>query len=83
MRRGSGSRCCGLERGGCGRGLRLRRGGLGGRREAVAVIGVHGVDDGVAPVFFAAGADEFILGEMESLEHGLGEEGEGACSARF
>jgi hypothetical protein len=56
---------------------------LGGRREAVLVIAVHGVDDGVAPLRVAAGADEFVLGEMEGLQHGLGEVGESACGARF
>jgi hypothetical protein len=56
---------------------------LGGRREAVVVIGIHGVEDGVAPLRAAAGADEFVLGEMEGLEHGLGEAGEGACGARL
>ena len=63
------------------------RGGLGGRAcgggEAVAVVGVHGFDDSEAPIFFAAGGDEFVLGEVESLEHGLGEVGEGAGGARF
>ena len=56
---------------------------MGGRREAVAVVGVDGIDDGVAPVFFAAGGDEFVLCEMEGLEHGLGEIGEGAGGARL
>jgi hypothetical protein len=56
----------------------LRRGEYGGLRETVVVVGVDGLDDGVAPIFFAAGSDEFVLGEMEGLEHGLGEVGEGA-----
>jgi hypothetical protein len=58
---------------------------LGGRfdgpGEAVVVVVVDGRDDCFAPVFFAAGADEFVLGKMEGLEHGLGEIGEGACGA--
>ena len=63
---------------------RLRRGLVsrwGGRREAVVVIGVEGGDDGVVPLGVAAGADEFVLGEMEGLEHGLCEVREGACGA--
>ena len=68
---------------GLGRGLGLRRVGLGGRGEAVIVVGVDGIDDGVAPLRVTAGADEFILGEMEGLEHGLGEVGKGACGARL
>jgi hypothetical protein len=54
---------------------------LRGRREAVVVIGVEGGDDGVVPLGVAAGADEFVLGEMEGLEHGLGEVGESAGGA--
>jgi hypothetical protein len=56
---------------------------LVGRREAVVVIGVEGGDDGVVPLGVAAGADEFVLGEMEGLEHGLGEVGESAGGARL
>ena len=40
----------------------MRRGGFGGFGETVVVVGVDGFDDGVAPIFFAAGADEFVLG---------------------
>jgi hypothetical protein len=47
------------------------------------VVGVDGFDDGVAPIFFAAGGDEFVLGEMEGLQHGVGEVGESACGARL
>jgi len=47
------------------------------------VIGVDGVDDGVVPLRVTAGADEFVLGEMKSLEHGLGEVGESAGGARL
>lgn len=61
----------------------MRRGGFGRLGEAVGLIGVDGIDDGVAPIFFAAGADEFVLGEMEGLQHGLGEVGEGAGGARL
>lgn len=68
---------------GWGWGLGLRRGGLGGVGETIVVVGVDGLDDGVAPIFFAAGGGEFMLGEMEGLEHGLGEVGEGACGARL
>jgi hypothetical protein len=67
----------------CGLSRSLRRSGLGGRREAVVVVSVQGFDDGVVPVGIAAGADEFVLSEMESLEHGLGEIGKGARGARF
>lgn len=59
------------------------RGRFGGFGETVVVVGVDGLDDGVAPIFFAAGGDEFVLGEMEGLEHGLGEVGESACGARL
>src|SRR5580658_163851 len=88
-------RCCGLRRGGWGRSCRLgwrwrlglrwglRRGRLSGRGEAVVVVVVDGCDDCFAPVFFAAGADEFVLGEMEGLEHGLCEVGESAGGARL
>jgi hypothetical protein len=47
------------------------------------VVGVDGFDDGVAPIFFAAGGDEFVLGEVKGLEHGLGQVGEGAGGAGF
>jgi hypothetical protein len=67
----------------CGLSRSLWRGGLGGRGEAVVVVVVDGCDDCFAPVFFAAGADEFVLGEVESLPHGLGQEGECAGGARF
>lgn len=61
----------------------MRRVGLGGRGESVFEIGVDGVDDGVVPLRVTASADQFVLGEMEGLEHGLGEVGEGACGARL
>ena len=47
------------------------------------MVGVDGIDDGVAPVRFAAGGGEFVLGEMEGLQHGLGEVGECAGGARL
>jgi len=47
------------------------------------VVGVDGFDDGVAPIFFATGGDELVLGEVEGLEHGLGQVGEGAGGAGF
>jgi hypothetical protein len=45
------------------------------------VVGVDGVDDGFAPVRVAASGGEFVLGEVERLEHGLGKVGEGAGGA--
>jgi hypothetical protein len=51
--------------------------------EAVVVVSVQGVDEGFAPPGFAAGTNVFVLGEMEGLEHGLGEIGKGACGAGF
>ena len=47
------------------------------------MVVVDGCDNCFAPVFFAAGANEFVLGEMEGLEHGLGEVGECAGGARL
>ena len=52
----------GVGSGAWGWGLGLRRGGFGRLGEAVLVVGVDGLDDGVAPIFFAAGSDEFVLG---------------------
>lgn len=44
---------------------------------------VDGVADGIAPIGGAKGVDVFVLGEMDGLDEGLGEIGEGAGSARF
>ncbi len=38
---------------------------------------VEGIADGFAPLEFADGGDEFLLREMEGLEEGLGQVGEG------
>jgi hypothetical protein len=63
---------------GCGFGWGGRFGGLG---EAVVVGVVYGRDDCFAPVVFAAGGNEFVLGKVQSLEHGLGQVSEGAGGA--
>ena len=39
--------------------------------------------DGVAPIIGAKGVDVFVLGELDGLDEGLGEIGEGASGARF
>jgi len=42
---------------------------------------VDGAADGIAPIVGAKGVDVFVLGEMDSLDEGLGEIGEGAGGA--
>ncbi|MGC1617596.1 MAG: hypothetical protein WA765_03815 [Candidatus Acidiferrum sp.] len=51
--------------------------GVAGLGVEVLEIPVEGIADGFAPFEFADGADEFFLGEMEGLEEGLGQVGEG------
>jgi len=73
---------CGAEagrKGGLCRGLRI--GGRG--RIAVGEVLVDGATDGIAPIGGAKGVDVFVLGEMDGLDKGLGEIGEGAGGARF
>jgi len=60
------------------------RGRIGGRgRIAVGKVLVDPVADGIAPIIRAKGVDVFVLGEMDGLDEGLGEIGEGAGGARF
>jgi hypothetical protein len=47
------------------------------RREFVIVVGLNGIGDGFAPSIGAKGADVLMLGELDRLEHGLGEIGKG------
>jgi len=74
-------------------GLRSRRTGLKtghyreriggrGRIEVVEVL-VDPVADGIAPIIGAKGVNVFVLGELDGLEEGLGEIGEGSGGARF
>jgi hypothetical protein len=58
--------------------------GIVGRgRVAVGVVLVDGVADGIAPVGTAKGVDVLVLGEMDGLDEGLGEIGDGSGGARF
>ena len=59
----------------------LRIGGRG--RIAVGKVLVDPVADGIAPIVGAKGVNVFVLGEMDGLDKGLGEIGEGAGGARF
>ena len=52
--------------------------GCGVGREAVVVVAVDGVADGVAPAVGAEGVDVFVLGEADGLEERLGQVGDGA-----
>ena len=54
-------------------------------RGRVAVIGVvvDGGTDGVAPGVCAEGVDVFVLGQMDGLEHGLGEVRKSGGGSRF
>ena len=49
-----------------------------GRREAVVVVVVDGVADGLAPAVGAEGVDVFVLGEVDGLQESLGQVGDGA-----
>jgi len=44
----------------------------------VVVVAVDGVADGIAPAVSAEGVDVFVLGEMDGLQEGLGQVGDGA-----
>jgi len=57
--------------------------GFGGGREEVVVVVVDGVADGLAPGVGAEGVDVFMLGEMNGLQEGLGQVGDGAGSSGF
>jgi len=57
--------------------------GGGGGREAVVVVAVDGVADGFAPAVRAEGVGEFVLGEVDGLQQGLGQVGDGAGGSGF
>jgi len=57
--------------------------GGGGGREAVVVVGVDGMADGVAPAVGAEGVDVFVLGEADGLEERLRQVGDGAGGFGF
>ena len=59
----------------------LRIGGRG--RIAVGKVLVDPVADGIAPIVGAKGVDVLVPGEMDGLDEGLGEIGDGAGGARF
>ena len=61
------------------RGLRI--GGRG--RIAAGELLVDGAADGIAPIGGAKGVDVFVLGEMDGLDEGLGEIGDGSGGARL
>ena len=44
----------------------------------MVVVAVDGVADGIAPAVSAEGVDVFVLGEMDGLQEGLGQVGDGA-----
>ncbi len=56
---------------------------LGGGREEVVVVGVDGVADGFAPAVRAERVDVFLLGDMDGLQEGLGQVGDGAGGFGF
>ena len=59
--------------------------GLGwlGGREAVVVVAVDGVADGLAPAVGAEGLDVFVLGDVDGLQESLGQVGDGAGGSGF
>jgi hypothetical protein len=66
--------------------MRLGRFGLcgfGGGREAVVVVASDGVADGLAPAVGAESVDVFVLGEVDGLQEGLGQVGDGASGSGF
>ncbi len=69
-----------------GLGLRLGRFGLfafGVGWEDVVVVAVDGVADGFAPVVGVEGVDVFLLGDVDGLQEGLGQVGDGAGGSGF
>jgi len=56
---------------------------MGCGREAVVVVALDGVADGLAPVVRAEGVRVFVLGDVDSLQESLGQVGNGAGGSRF
>lgn len=63
----------------------MRRGlfGLGRRREEVVVIAFDGSANGFAPAVGAEGVDVLVLGNVDGLQEGLHEVGDGAGEFGF
>jgi hypothetical protein len=59
-------------------GVRIGCFGFGGGRKAVVVVASDRVVDGLAPAVGAEGVDVFVLGEVDGLQEGLGQVGDGA-----
>jgi len=57
--------------------------GCGGRGEAVVVVAVDGVADGLAPAVGAERVDVFVLGDMDGLHECLDEVGDGVGGFGF
>ncbi len=74
-------------------GLRLGRCGLFGSggglfgfgvgREAVVVVAFDGIADGFAPAVGVEGVDVFLLGDVDGLQEGLDQVGDGAGGSGF
>jgi hypothetical protein len=64
-------------------GVRIGCFGFGGGREAVVVVAFDGIADGLAPAVRAEGVGVFVLGEVDGLQEGLGQIGDGAGSSGF
>jgi hypothetical protein len=65
------------------RGMRLRRFGFGGGREAVVVVAVDGGADAFAPAVGAESVDVFVLGDVDGLHESLGQVGDSAGGSGF
>jgi len=57
--------------------------GFGGEREAVGVVVVDGVADGLAPAVGAEGVDVFVLGDVDGLHESLHQIGDGMGGSGF
>ena len=49
----------------------------------MVVVGVDGVANGIAPAVGAEGVDVFVFGEVDGLQEGLGQVGDGAGGSGF
>jgi len=56
---------------------------MGSRGEAVVVVAVDGVADGFPPAAGVEGVDVFVLGDVDGLQEGLGQVGNGAGDLGF